>query len=119
MRCFKNNFLQTILAIREQNMKSLAEWGSSRNCTTGSEEYYVLHKKSGCTLSPEERLGNKSLRHRQKTNFLSHSLHPLSCQFKTLKPEIYFVRGFQDYRHHELLLVKVKIISGIHGCELQ
>lgn len=77
-------------------------------------EYYVLHKKSGCHMYLEERLGNINPRHCQKTDFLAHSLNPLICQVKTLKLGIYFVRGFQDCSHQKLLLVEVKMISDVH-----
>lgn len=71
-------------------MKSLfAESDSISNSSASSSEYYVSPKKSRCTLSPEERLGNLSQRPCQQIDFLVHSFNPLIFHVKTLKPAIF------------------------------
>ena len=50
-----------------------------------------------------------SPRHCQYRDILVHSFNPLNFQVKILKPEIFFVRCFNNGGHQDLHLVEVKI----------
>ena len=83
---------------------------------SSSEETYVIPATFWCTLLPGR---NVSPRHRQQADFLGQYLDQSNSYYKTLKPDIFFVRCFIDDSYEEPLLKEVKTIHSISGCDLQ
>ena len=76
-------------------------------------ESYGPPAKYQRTLYPDERIKNLTPRYRQETDILAHSLDKPNSYFKTLKPDIFFVRFLNDGSYEELLLVEVKMNPSI------